>query len=149
MPGYHLAQINIAEMKAPLHMPLMKTFVDQIAKINDLAEASPGFVWRLKDQYGDATSIRPFGCTILVNMSVWETPEHLMDYAYKSAHKVVMQNRKEWFDSMDEAHFAMWWIEAGYEPTIDEAKVRLEHLFAHGETEHAFTFKQVFAKPTP
>ena len=147
MPEYHLAQINIAQMKAPLHHPSMKSFVDQIAEINDLAEASPGFIWRLKDQYGDATSIRPFGPTILVNVSVWEGPEHLMDYAYKSAHKGVMQNRKEWFDPMDEAHFAMWWVEAGNEPTVFEAKAKLEYLFAHGETEHAFTFRKVFPKP--
>ena len=90
MPEYHLAQINIAQMKAPLHLLVMKTFVDQIAEINALADNSLGFVWRLKDQFGDATSIRPLGSTILVNMSVWESPEHLMDYAYKSAHKGVM-----------------------------------------------------------
>jgi hypothetical protein len=148
MPEYHLAQINIAQMKAPLHHPSMKSFLDQIAEINDLAEASPGFVWRLRDQYGDATSIRPFGSTILVNMSVWESPEHLMDYAYKSAHKEVMQNRKEWFDPMEEAHLAMWWVPADSEPTIEEAKAKLEYLFAHGESERAFTFRNVFPKPT-
>ena len=147
MPEYHLAQINIAQMKAPLHHPSMKTFLDQIAEINNLAEASPGFVWRLRDQYGDATSIRPFGPTILVNVSVWEGPEQLKDYAYKSAHKEVMQNRKEWFDPMEEAHFAMWWVQAGTEPTVLGAKAKLEYLFAHGETEHAFTFRKVFPKP--
>jgi hypothetical protein len=148
MPDYHLAQINIALMKAPLHLPVMRSFVEQIADINALAESYPGYVWRLQDQYGDATSIRPFGSTILVNMSVWETAEHLMDYIYKSAHKDVMGNRKDWFDKLDESHMALWWVEAGHEPTVEEGKERLEHLFAHGDTAHAFTFRHLFPRPT-
>lgn len=147
MPEFHLAQINIAQMKMPLHLPAMRSFVEQIAEINSLAEKSPGYVWRLQDQYGDATSIRPFGSTILVNMSVWESPDHLMDYVYKTDHSEVMRNRKEWFDEMEESHMALWWIEVGVEPTVEDGKQRLEHLFAHGETDHAFTFRNVFPKP--
>jgi len=147
MPDYHLAQINIAQMKAPLHHPTMASFVAQIVEINTLADNSPGFVWRLQDQYGDATSIRPFGSTILVNMSVWESPRHLMDYVYKSVHKNVMQDRKQWFDAMEESHMALWWVEAGHRPTVDEGKTRLEHLFSNGETPLAFTFREVFPKP--
>lgn len=147
MPDFHLAQINIAQMKAPLHHPTMRSFLEQIAEINGIADSSPGFVWRLQDELGDATSYRTFGTTILVNMSVWESVEHLMDYVYRSAHKDVMFNRKQWFDKMDEAHLALWWVEAGHRPTLEEGQSRLEHLFAHGETPTAFSFRQTFPSP--
>jgi hypothetical protein len=32
----------------------------------------------------------------------------------------------------------MWWIEPGHRPTLAEALDRLEHLKAHGASDHAF-----------
>lgn len=67
----HLAQLNIARMRAPLDDPIMSGFVDQLDHINSVAEQSPGFVWRLQTETGDATAIRIFDDDhILVNMSV-------------------------------------------------------------------------------
>lgn len=82
MPIYQLAQLNIASMKAPLESPSMADFVDNLQRINALAEASPGYVWRLQDEAGDATAFRPFGDDVLVNLSVWRYVQALSDYVY-------------------------------------------------------------------
>ena len=145
---YHLAQLNIARIRAPLDTPIMADFVAQLDEINALADGSPGFVWRLQSDDGNATSLRPFDDEyIIVNMSVWLSIEHLHAYVYKSAHTAAMRRRREWFEHFDGAYVALWWVEAGHLPTVGEAKERLMHLEAHGPTADAFTFKQPFAPP--
>ncbi len=47
LSAYHLAQLNIAWMKAPLESPGMADFVANLQRVNALAEASPSYVWRL------------------------------------------------------------------------------------------------------
>ncbi len=94
MTIYHLAQLNIATMREPLESPSMADFVANLERINGLADASPGFVWRLKDDTGDAaTAIRPLGEDILVNMSVWESVESLHQFAFRTAHAEIMRRR--------------------------------------------------------
>ena len=145
---YQLDQVNIAKMRAPLDQPEMAGFVARPAEINALADASPGFVWRLQTEAGDATYLRPYeDDRILFNLSVWESIEQFKDYVYRSAHREMIQQRREWFEQMESMHMAMWWISAGLIPTVEEAKQRLEHLRQHGETAHAFTFKRIF-QPT-
>jgi len=143
---YHLAQLNVAKLTAPLDDPCMADFVDALGPTNDLADGWQGFVWRLQTDEGDATSIRAFDDPLLlVNMSVWESVEALGDYISRSGHLDVMRRRREWVSYMPEAHLCLWWIPAGSIPTVDEAKERLEHLRAHGPTPHSFTFKKRFA----
>ncbi len=147
MPDYHLAQVNIARMLAPLDTPTMAEFVANLDSINALAEGSDGFIWRLTGDGNDATSLRPFDDDmIIVNMSVWESPDHLRQYVYKSAHADVMRKRKQWFSRMD-VFVAMWWIPAGYIPTVQEARQRLDHLHQHGDTAEAFTYKRLYPPP--
>ena len=142
---YHLAQVNIAVMRAPLDDPVMAGFVARLAEINALADQSPGFVWRLQTEEGDATSLRPYtDSRILLNLSVWESVESLKDYVYKSAHGEVMRRRRQWFEQFEGMYMALWWVKAGHVPTVAEAKQRLEHLREHGETPRAFTFKRLF-----
>ena len=148
MSDFHLAQVNIARMLGPLDGPVMAGFVARLDEINALADASPGFVWRFQTAEGNATALRPYDDErILFNMSVWETLEHLRDYVYRSAHTQLIGRRKDWFDKFEKPYLALWWVPAGHLPTIAEAKQRLEHLSAHGETAEAFTFKQSFAAP--
>ena len=145
---YHLAQINIARMKAPLTDPIMAGFVAQLAPINALADQSPGFVWRLQSEGGDATSIRPYGDEpILVNMSVWESVEQLHQYVYRSAHTAVSRDRKQWFKKFEGAYYALWWVPIGHRPTPEEGKARLDHLRECGETPFAFSFQRTFPAP--
>jgi hypothetical protein len=146
--AYHLAQINIGRMLAPIDSSVMAGFVALLDEINALAEGSPGFVWRLVGDGNDATSLRPYDDDrIIVNMSVWTTIEHLRAYAYKSAHAAVMRRRREWFEQFGAPYLALWWVEVGHIPTVGEAKERLAHLEAHGETADAFTFKRTFPAP--
>ncbi|HEU5134550.1 MAG TPA: DUF3291 domain-containing protein [Steroidobacteraceae bacterium] len=147
MSKYQLAQLNIAALKAPLDSPELKDFVDNLDRINALAEASPGFVWRLKGDGNDATSLRPLGDNIIVNMSVWRDVDSLRNYVYQSAHVAILKRKREWFTRMAEAPFALWWIPEGHEPTIAEAVARLEHLRKHGATAEAFTFGEAFSAP--
>ena len=147
MSIYQLAQLNIAKMREPLTSPPMSDFVANLDRINAIAEASPGFVWRLKDESGSAVALRPFGDDVIVNMSVWEDVAALSQYAFKSGHVEIMRRRREWFQAMSEAHAVLWWVVKGHIPTVTEAKERLEHLREHGATPHAFTFKKSFAPP--
>ncbi len=120
----------------------MAEFVARLDEINALADRSPGFVWRLQTDDGDATSIRVFPePLILVNLSVWESIEALRAFTYRSAHTAVMRRRAEWFERMDEAHVVLWWVPAGTVPTLYEAKERLERLRADGPSPEAFTFR--------
>jgi hypothetical protein len=150
MPSrFHIAQVNIGRVLAPIDDPLLAGFVARLDDINALADAAPGFVWRLQTAAGNATAYRPYDDDdrILVNMSVWETPEHLREFVYRTVHLEVMRQRKSWFEKFDGPYLALWWIPAGHIPSIDEAKARLAHLRAYGETAHAFSFAKVFPAP--
>lgn len=147
MSRYHLAQLNIAMLREPLESPGMADFVANLERINALAEASPGYLWRLQDEAGDATAIRPFGAEVLVNLSLWRDVQSLSDYVYKSAHSEMLKRRREWFDKAEQAHMVLWWVPAGHRPGVEEAAERLAHLRAHGSSAHAFGFRQAFAAP--
>lgn len=127
--------------------PVMADFAAALDEVNAIADQSPGFVWRLQDDAGNATAIRPYEDErVMVNMSVWESVAALRAFVYgQRRHKHYLQRRREWFEHMDEAYVVLWWVPAGHIPSIDEAKERLEHLRAHGPTEHAFTFREAFA----
>ena len=149
MPDYHLAQINIARMLAPIDDPLMAEFVAQLAPVNALADTSPGFVWRLQSESGDATSIIVYeDDMIIVNLTVWESVDALREFVYKSAHRGVLRDRKRWFEKFDGPYYALWWVPAGHIPSTQEAKERLEHLRDHGDSEYVFSFQHVFPKPS-
>ena len=145
MTEHHLAQLNIAKMKFAIDAPELADFVARLEAVNTLADESPGFVWRLKTDEGDATAIDHFGADYLVNMSVWRDVDSLHRYVYRSAHNEVMAQRKLWFDRMLEAYSVLWWIPAGTVPTIAQADDRLQRLRQSGPTAEAFTFKQIFA----
>jgi hypothetical protein len=144
---FELAQLNIALMKEPLESPRMADFVANLDRINALAEASPGFVWRLKTDDGNATALRPLGEQTLVNISVWRDVESLHHYVYRSMHVEIMRRRKEWFERMEQAFFVLWWVPKGHRPTIEEAVARLERLRTQGPTSQAFTFRERFPAP--
>lgn len=145
---YHIAQINIARMRAPITDPIMAEFVAQLAPINALADQSPGFVWRLQSESGDATSIKVYDDDmIIVNLTVWESVDALREFVYKSAHFGVLRDRKRWFEESDGPYYALWWVPIGYYPTPEKGKERLDYLREHRETPYAFSLKRVFPKP--
>lgn len=142
---HHLAQANVARLLAPLDSTHLADFVAALEPINELADRSPGFVWRLQTDEGDATSIRAFDDDMLiVNMSVWESAEALVDFTYRSDHRSVMRRRREWFETMAEAHLVLWWVPAGHSPDVEEAKQRLDLLRRNGPSPDAFTFRVLY-----
>jgi hypothetical protein len=149
MDGYHLAQFNIGLLRAPLDSSQLAGFVAQLDPINALADAAPGFVWRLTDDGGtDATGTRPYGDDmVIVNFSVWTSIEALWDFVYRTAHLDVMRRRREFFHRMLEPYLVLWWVPAGELPSLAEAMDRLAHSRAHGPSPHAFTFTQRYEQP--
>ncbi len=141
----HLAQINIGRMKAPLDDPSMHGFMSRLDELNELAERSEGFVWRLQGADGNNTYLRPYEDErIIVNMSVWASVEQLRAYTYGTMHAELLKQRRDWFEKFDGVFLALWWIPVGHIPTIGEAKARLASLGEHGPTPFAFTFKTPF-----
>lgn len=145
---WHLAQLNIGVLRAPVDSPQLAGFVEMLDPINALADRTPGFVWRLQTEDGNATAIRPFEDErIAVNLSVWASLEALGEFVYASSHLDVLRRRREWFERMREAYLVLWWIPAGTVPTVEEAKRRLELLRERGPSPEAFTFREPFPPP--
>ena len=148
MSACELAQLNIGIIKGPMDSPVMADFAANLDRINALAERTPGFVWRLQTEEGNATAIRPFeNENLLVNMSVWRDVEALSKYVYNSAHVEIMRRRREWFERMNEAFLVLWWVPKGHRPGVAEAVAKLEVLRTRGPTTEAFTFRQAFPAP--
>lgn len=149
MSAYELAQLNIGVIRGPIDSPVMAEFVANLDRINALAERTPGFVWRLQTEEGNATAIRPYpeNENLAVNLSVWRDIESLSRYVYHSEHVQIMRRRREWFEKMDQAFLVLWWVPRGHRPSIEEAKARLELLRREGPSAEAFTFRQPFPPP--
>ncbi len=146
--GWHLAQVNVGRLVAPPGDPRVASFFAALDRINALAEASPGFVWRLKGAGNDATDLQPTPDPLVIpNMSVWRDAESLFDFVYRSAHTPVMAQRRTYFERFEGAYQALWWIPAGTEPTIADALSRLWMIDRFGPTPQAFTFKARFPAP--
>ena len=151
---YVLAQANVARFAAPADSPQLAPFFAALDPVNAVADAAPGFVWRLQTEDGNATAVRAFeqdavGAPggIIINMSVWESVEALADYAYGEPHRAILRRRREWFEQMKEAYLVLWWVPRGHVPTVAEAEERVAHLRAHGPAPQAFTFREHFPPP--
>jgi hypothetical protein len=144
--AHHLAQLNVATPRAPIESEEMAEFAALLDPVNARAERSQGFVWRLQDDEGNATSFRLLGDdSLLVNMSVWESVAALRAFVYaEQDHKRPMRRRREWFEPMQDHHLVLWWIEAGEIPSLEQAEARLLKLRAEGPTPAAFTFRDSF-----
>jgi hypothetical protein len=145
MTDHHLAQLNVGRLRWPLDAPESAGFVDGLKPINALADASPGFVWRLTDEGGqDATSIHPDGDDMIVNLSVWESRQALWDFTYRSDHLEYVRRRREWFQRPTEPIMVLWWVPAGHLPSLEEALFRLARLREAGPVPEAFTLRRPY-----
>ncbi|MGA2432913.1 MAG: DUF3291 domain-containing protein [Acidimicrobiales bacterium] len=150
---YQLAQVNVARLRAPLESERLEGFVGALDSVNASAEAAPGFVWRLKNEEGNATSIVAFewdvgdAAGIIVNMSVWQSVEYLWAWVNDEVHRSVLLQRRKWFETVSEATAALWWVLAGHEPTTDEAEQKLRHLRQNGPSPSVFSFRHRFEAP--
>ncbi|MCI0712304.1 MAG: DUF3291 domain-containing protein [Chloroflexi bacterium] len=143
--NYCIAQANIARALASMDDAVMADFVNALDPVNRLADEAEGFIWRLQDASGNATSINIFDDPMMIiNMSVWEDAESLFSFTYKSDHVDVFRRRGEWFSSLEKPHLVLWWTLRDKMPEPQDCRLRLEHLIDHGPTPYAFTFKQQF-----
>ncbi|GAA4247753.1 DUF3291 domain-containing protein [Dactylosporangium darangshiense] len=144
----HLAQLNIAAPVAPREDPVMAGFYSDLDRINAIADGWSGFVWRLVDDGGtDATSLRPFGGDIMVNLSVWHSVEALREFTFRSGHLDILRRRRDWFRPLGDASMVLWWVPEGHRPSVQEAGDRLDLLRSKGPTADAFTFRDPFPAP--
>jgi hypothetical protein len=150
-PPQQLAQVNVARLRAPLDSDLLADFVAALDPVNALADAADGFVWRLQSEGGNATDVEGFrfdvgdSAGVIVNMSVWRDVAALADFVYSGEHLAVLRRRREWFERMDSAFTACWWVPAGHVPDVAEAEERVLHLRAHGAGAQAFTLQRPFS----
>lgn len=145
---YHLAQVNIAKALAPLDKPIMQGFVDQLDHINQLADNSEGFIWRLQTEEGDATALQPFDDPLIImNLSVWSSYDALKNYVYSGDHLNIMKQKKNWFEKPTEAILALWWLPAGQLPTPESARNMLEKLRRDGPSHAVFSFAKPYLMP--
>lgn len=147
--GWHLAQFNVARLRQPLEHPDTAGFIAGLEPINAFADSSPGFVWRLQDESGQSSSyVRAYAEPLMIiNLSVWETPDDLRTFVFKTAHTEFLRRRREWFERMGEAFLVCWWVPAGEVPSVADAVDRLTQLQREGPSLAAFTLRDTFPAP--
>lgn len=151
MTDYHLAELNIGTLNHPLDAPETEEFTAALDRINDLAEASPGFIWRLKDEDGNSSSYVSLSeiddPLVIANYSIWQDVESLKEFMYRTDHMSFLRRRTDWFSVPTEPITVCWWEPAGSIPTLDQAYQRLKHLRANGPTEVGWPLSKPFDMP--
>jgi hypothetical protein len=140
----HLAELNIGRLLHPLDDPRMADFADNLDRVNEIADRSEGFVWRLKSDSGNATGIQAFDDPrIIINISLWKSVDVLERYVWQTVHKRFYGRRHEWFDRFEGPYFVMWWVPVGHRPTVQEALERLQSLKDNGPSDFAFGWESL------
>ncbi len=143
MSDRQLAQFNVARIKYPLDDARMAEFVENVARVNGLAEKIDGFVWRLQDDSGNAMNMTVYGDPrILPNLTVWENVEAVERFVWRTVHSRFYGRCEEWFERM-EAPLVMWWVPRGHRPGLAEGVERRAHLLAKGPSEDAFGWESL------
>jgi hypothetical protein len=156
--NHELAQVNVARLAAPLESAQLLPFVEALDRVNAEAEGAPGFRWRLQsDSDGanvGATDVVAFqwdhteaDSGVIVNLSVWADAASLRAFVFGGDHVNYLRRRREWFLPMKESYAVCWWVEAGHQPSTDEAEERVRHRREHGATAHAFDLKDPYPPP--
>ena len=141
-PGYNLAQLNIGRLIAPTDDPRVAPFMKALDAVNGIGKRSEGFVWMMEGSgepgTGNTETKLEGDAQFVSNLTVWRDVASLEEFVWNTVHRQFYNRRQEWFEVMSESHFVMWWVPEGHEPSLDEALERLEHLRAHGNSDHAF-----------
>ena len=120
----------------------MQPFFDAVDRINALAERSPGFVWRLRDETADPawTAFQRSEPLMTATLSVWDSAEALHAFAHRTIHKRFFARRAEWFEPLDGPHLVLWPVAPGTRPDMAEALDRLARIGAEAEGPAAFAW---------
>lgn len=145
--GYHLAELNVGRLKAPVGDPRVAEFIDNIERINGLGQRMPGFVWMMQGDDGPGNTSSAIGRDpqYVPNLSVWEDVASLERFVWGTIHKQFFERRREWFEVLGDMHFVMWWVPAGHRPSLDEALERLELYRAQGDSDAGFGWSYLSA----
>lgn len=141
----HVAHLNIARLRALPGDPLVAEFIDNVPRVNALAERSPGFVWRMEDdsaRVAEEVAFEPIlGDPLLVlSLSVWESAEHLRFFVNQTVHGAFLRRRENWFETMEGPNYVIWEVAEGYRPSVEDGQERLALLNTHGPTDAAYDF---------
>ena len=142
MKDMHLAELNVGRLLTPTDDPKVREFMDNLDRINGLGKRMPGFVWMMEGSgepgTGNTQAAIDGDPQYVSNLTVWESVETLEKFVWGTIHKQFYEKREEWFEVLGAMHFVMWWVPKGHQPRLDEALARLDHLRAHGDSDHAF-----------
>lgn len=146
--GYHLAEFNIGTLRYDWDDPRVADFADNIDRVNSIAARSPGFVWRLSDEdmeaaQQDAAGVLGGNPRTASTLSIWRDVASLEQFVWNTVHKQFYDRKAEWYDPDQGLRLVMWWVPQGHHPTIVEAKQRLDHLAAHGDSDTAFGWRHL------
>lgn len=146
--GFALAQFNVGVVKGPPGSEVMADFTAGLDRIHAEAESSPGFIWRLTGDAGEAATRRYLGAEhVVANLSVWQDLETLRRYVYESGHLGMLKRRREWFERLGEAFQVLWWVPKDHRPGVEEALARLDLLRRNGPSAEAFSFREAYPAP--
>lgn len=138
----HLAELNIGRLLAPTDDPRVAAFMANLDRVNGLGKRMPGFVWMMEGSgepgTGNTDTCLNGDPQFVANLSVWATPAQLQTFVFDTLHARFMDRGKEWFETLVQMHFVMWWVPEGTQPTLDEALEKLRYREAHGDSDAAF-----------
>lgn len=122
-------------LRAPHGDPEVQAFVDGIGAVYDVAERSPGFIWRFSDYENLAPGpVSPAARTL----SIWEDVDSLKHFVWNTLHGKFYARKSEWFLDTDQPMMVLWNTEDTARPTMEEAYEKLELLRANGAGPDAF-----------
>jgi hypothetical protein len=147
--AHYIAQLNIARLRLPQEHPDNAYFVNNLDRINQIAEQQHGFIWRYTGDTNDGLDVKVFNdINVVLNISLWANIEALSTFVYRNTeHREIMRRRHEWFEQVDFS-LVLWWVKAGQIPSLNDATSRLRLLESIGPSEQAFTFKTPFCAPS-
>ncbi|MEL7462493.1 MAG: DUF3291 domain-containing protein [Pseudomonadota bacterium] len=143
----HLAEFNIGRLNHDAGDPRGVDYVAVAAVVNEVAERSPGFVWKYETELGGGIERLVDGDPrVVVNLSVWEDADALEHFVWNTLHKKIYLRRDEWFEPLSRETMVLWHVAEGHRPTLDEAMERLDALRENGPTERAFDWAHLKAE---
>lgn len=146
-PTPHLAELNVARLRAPVDAPEVAEFVNALARVNAVAERSPGFVWRYTDDGASGGAIdappNPDDPQLIINYSIWSSIADLERFVWKTIHARFFDRRAEWFETIDAPNLVMWFVAPDARPPLETALARLEDLRVNGPSPRAFGWAEL------
>ena len=143
----HLAQLNVGRLVADTDDARVTEFMGALDRINGMGKRMPGFVWMMEGSGGPGTGNTETKIEgdprYVANLTVWEDGPSLDRFVFGTLHRAFYERGPEWFETMEENHFVMWWVPEGHRPTLEEGLDRLNMLRENGPSADAFGWAEL------